>query len=435
MSTYRRSKLASTPSTCLLICTWAFLCAGPLSGAEPPRPLLVTVDDLPLTAGRLHTDPSEREALTRRLLAVLARHKVKAVGLVTWGNLLDAKETALLDLWLQAGHELGNHSNKHLDYTRTPSEAYIADIEEARGKIAAYLASRGQKLRFFRFPMLCEGDTPEKLAAMRGYLASSGQRNLPVTIDDQDWSFEERIVKATRAGDAHALALAGEDYQASLRICVEDQEARGDRLFGRRLPQILLLHAGAAGAANWDRLFTWLEETGHRFATADEVLADPVFAEKQDTVASHGFGLWDRLAGEKRKAKARDEVRALLSVQAEAWNRGDFAAFCAVYSEDALFISPSGVTRGRAAVEERYRAKYPDAARRGTLSFEVLETRPVSGVEFTPLGDARPGRVHGMSLVARWTLSYPDKPAATGLTLLNLIPRADSWAIVQDASM
>ncbi|MEO6325306.1 MAG: polysaccharide deacetylase family protein [Thermoanaerobaculia bacterium] len=403
--------------------------------AEPARPLLVTVDDLPLTAGQLHTDAAERETLTKQLLAVLAHHRIKAVGLVTWGNLRGERETALLDLWLAAGHELGNHANKHLDYTRTAPEVYIADIEEARAKLTAYLSTRGQELRFFRFPMLREGDTPEKLTAMRTYLARTGQRNLPPTIDDQDWSFEERIVKAQRGGDARALATAGEDYQASLRLSVDDQEGRGDRLFARRLPQILLLHAGAAGATEWDRLFTWLTETGHRFATADEVLADPVFKESPENVAPYGYGLWDRWASEKRKEKARDQVAALLSVQAQAWNRGDFAAFCAPYSDDTLFISPSGMTRGRDAVEQRYRAKYPDAARRGTLSFEVIEMRPVSGVEFTPMGDARPGRVQGISLVARWTLSFPGKPASTGLTLLNLVPRGDGWAIVQDASM
>ena len=103
--------------------------------------------------------------------------------------------------------------------------------------------------------------------------------------------------------------------------------------------------------------------------------------------------------------------------------------------DDALFLSPSGVTRGRQTILERYRKRYPDAAARGTLSFEFLEVRPVHGVEVTPFGDARPGRVQGISIAARWTISYPDKPAATGLTLLNLRPEAGGWRIVEDASM
>ena len=54
------------------------------------------------------------------------------------------------------------------------------------------------------------------------------------------------------------------------------------------------------------------------------------------------------------------------------------------------------------------------------------------------LGDARPSRVQGLSVAARWRLAYPDQPdkkTAEGLTLLVLRPRGDSWEIVQDASM
>jgi hypothetical protein len=56
-------------------------------------------------------------------------------------------------------------------------------------------------------------------------------------------------------------------------------------------------------------------------------------------------------------------------------------------------------------------------------------------VEVSYFGDAVPSDVHGVSLLARWTLTYPAKPAATGLTLLVFRPRGKEWEIVQDASM
>jgi uncharacterized protein (TIGR02246 family) len=114
-------------------------------------------------------------------------------------------------------------------------------------------------------------------------------------------------------------------------------------------------------------------------------------------------------------------VKAVLDRQVQAWNRGDLEGFVSVYAEDAAFVSPTGLTRGRQGVLDRYRKRYPDKAAMGTLSLEVLETRLMD--------------VHGASVVARWTLAYPDKPAASGLTLLVLRPRGDGWAIVQDASM
>ena len=114
------------------------------SAPAPPaaRPLLVTVDDLPIAAGRLHPDPAERRQITGGLLAALARHKVPAVGLVTWSNVRDASDEALLEAWLTAGHELGSHSDRHLSLTTTDADVWLADVERGRAQLAAFLERR-----------------------------------------------------------------------------------------------------------------------------------------------------------------------------------------------------------------------------------------------------------------------------------------------------
>lgn len=409
------------------------LAALPLE-AQTGRPLLVSVDDLPFATARLHPDPAERERITRSLLDVLKKHKVPAVGLVIGQNI--EGDRRLLDLWTGAGYELGNHSHGHLNYTRTGAQEYVADVEAGRRELAAALG--GRKVRFFRFPFLREGDTGAKLDAMRAYLDGSGQRNLPVTIDTQDWSFEEPWVEARKKGDEKALARIGEEYQQALRLEVRTYESLGDELFGRPVPQILLLHANEVGSAQWDRLFTWLEERGYRFAGADEVLADPAFAKPQRYVSHFGSSLWDRLAAEQGTEKALEEVRTLIRTQVEAWNRGDLDAFTAGYAEDAAFLSPSGLTRGRDEVLARYRKRYPDRKAMGRLSLEPIEMRPAAGTEFTALGGARPSRVHGVSVAARWEIAYPEEPGkepASGLTLIVFRRTRDGWEIVQDASM
>lgn len=409
------------------------LAALPL-GAQTGRPLLVSVDDLPFASVRLHPDPAERERITRSLLDVLKKHKVPAVGLVIGQNI--EADRRLLDLWTGAGYELGNHSHGHLNYTRTGAQEYVADVETGRRELAEALG--GRKIRFFRFPFLREGDTDAKLDAMRAYLDGSGQRNLPVTIDTQDWSFEEPWVEARKKGDGKALARIGEEYQQSLQLEVRTYESLGDELFGRPVPQILLLHANEVGSAQWDRLFTWLEERGYRFASADEVLADPAFAKPHRYVSHFGSSLWDRLAAEQGTEKALEEVRTLIRTQVEAWNRGDLDAFTSGYAEDAAFLSPSGLTRGRDEVLARYRKRYPDRKAMGRLSLEPIEMRPAAGTEFTELGGARPSRVHGVSVAARWEIAYPEEPGkapASGLTLIVFRRTRDGWEIVQDASM
>jgi hypothetical protein len=210
---------------------------------------------------------------------------------------------------------------------------------------------------------------------------------------------------------------------------------------------VLLIHANGVGAANWDALFTWLERS-HRFAPADEVMADETFRELPLDVALFGYGHYDRLARQHRLDAARTGVTRVLETQAAAWNRGDFEAFCAVYAEDAVYASANGLTRGRDAVLARYRARYPDETARGALSFEIVEVRPADGLEPDPYGGTAPGGVHSVSLVAKWRLTYTGKPDASGLTLLVLRPRlvrpgatnfaaedAPAWEIIQDASM
>jgi uncharacterized protein (TIGR02246 family) len=120
-----------------------------------------------------------------------------------------------------------------------------------------------------------------------------------------------------------------------------------------------------------------------------------------------------------------DEVKAALSQQSAAWSRGDIDGFCRSYAEDAVFVSPSGITRGRQAVLDRYKKRYPTADEMGALTLEVVDAR-FFGHEPKP---------EGATVMARWTLSYKTKPAASGLTLVVLKRQEQGWQILQDASM
>jgi uncharacterized protein (TIGR02246 family) len=400
-----------------------------------PRPILITVDDLPIGMPRLHPDPADRERITSSLLATLARHRVPAVAFVIWGHVEGDADRALLGRWLDAGHELGNHTKSHPGYTKSSIEDYRADAEAGRAGLQAFLEPRGARVRFFRFPYLQEGDTEEKLEAMRRYLEASGQRGLPVTIDDEDWSFESPFLEARGRGDGRGARQVAADYQAALRAAIRHHESTSDALFGRRVPQVLLLHANAVGASEWDRLFTWLEENGHRFAGPDEVLADDAFARPPRFAAVYGCALWDRIAHEREEDATRADLAALLAAQSDAWTRGDLDAFCSVYADDAIYLSPGGEVRGRAAVLERYRGRYPDRQAMGTLRLDIEEVRPIWGMEVLPSDDAVPGAIHGATVVARWSLTYTDRKEASGRTLLVFHRVRGRWEIVQDASM
>ena len=84
---------------------------------------------------------------------------------------------------------------------------------------------------------------------------------------------------------------------------------------GRGTP-LLWLHGSGPGASGWSnfrRNFPFFAERGYRFATADEVLADPAFAEEHRFLGPRGPGLWERLLDARRRAAAETAIRTLLA--------------------------------------------------------------------------------------------------------------------------
>ena len=73
----------------------------------------------------------------------------------------------------------------------------------------------------------------------------------------------------------------------------------------------------------------------------------------------------------------REAIRAVLSAQQTAWNRGDVDAFLVGYwrSPELTFSGSSGVARGWDGVRTRYKKNYPDKAAMGELDFSELEFR------------------------------------------------------------
>jgi len=72
-----------------------------------------------------------------------------------------------------------------------------------------------------------------------------------------------------------------------------------------------------------------------------------------------------------------DDVHAVLDHSAEAWNRGDLAAFASYYedSPETTFVGREVVRGGVEAILNRYRKAYPTRETMGTLTFSGVEVR------------------------------------------------------------
>jgi len=117
-------------------------------------------------------------------------------------------------------------------------------------------------------------------------------------------------------------------------------------------------------------------------------------------------------------------VEAVIADSAKGWNAGDVERFMASYSSepDTSFVTAEGLVRGKAAMQDRYKAKYDfaDPAKRGVLTFETADFRALD-------------QSHAL-YVARWTLTYPDGKSATGYTSLVMARERVGWRIIADHS-
>jgi len=82
------------------------------------------------------------------------------------------------------------------------------------------------------------------------------------------------------------------------------------------------------------------------------------------------------------------EIRAVLTEQQSAWNRGDIPAFLQGYwnSPELTFAGSDGIVRGYDGLMERYLKTYPDKARMGELEFSGLQIRSLGSDSALVLG-------------------------------------------------
>jgi ketosteroid isomerase-like protein len=88
------------------------------------------------------------------------------------------------------------------------------------------------------------------------------------------------------------------------------------------------------------------------------------------------------------QSKDEKEIRHLLAVQTEAWNRGDLEECMQTYwkSDSLMFIGKNGVKWGWQETLNNYKKGYPDTTAMGKLSFEIIEVKRLSVLYFYVVG-------------------------------------------------
>ncbi len=265
---------------------FALACLSALTAAQIHEPqtrqrtIAVTFDDLPYVNAWQGDYLTGAKRTTTELLRVLNAHRAPAVGFVNEGKLfflngMDAS-VALLQQWIDAGMTLGNHTYSHADFNAVTVEQFKDEI--IKGEVITRRLTEFQSgNRYFRHPMTRTGDTKEKKEAIEKFLASRGYKVAPHTIENSDFIFNRSYVRAKfEKNDALAKRLR-EAYLEFNFAATDFAEKISPQIFGRDIPQVLLLHANDLNADCLDEMLRRYEARGYRFITLDEAMADPAY--------------------------------------------------------------------------------------------------------------------------------------------------------------
>ena len=258
-----------------------------LAASQTPSPsIAVTMDDF-----RWQQIPRpDPEKTNQALLAVLARHTIKAAIFVCGQYVDNDRGHRLVRAWSDAGHLVGNHTYSHPFFPNTTAARFIEDLERGEAVVAGFPSF--QSYRMFRFPALKEGDTAANRDEVRTYLAQHNYRNGHVTIDTSDWYYDQRLRERLKKAPDTDPALYRDVYLEHIwdRATYYDGLARD--VLGRSIPHTILLHYTWINVLFLDDILAMFESKGWKLASARASFTDPVFSSKPAHIPAGESLVW-----------------------------------------------------------------------------------------------------------------------------------------------
>jgi peptidoglycan/xylan/chitin deacetylase (PgdA/CDA1 family) len=165
-------------------------------------------------------------------------------------------------------------------------DEWLADVARCDEAVSEIIEG---PVRWFRYPMLHQGDDRSVRDSVARTLAAWGYSNAHVTIDNSEWLLARAYDLAMQAGDQAEAAAIVEAYLDHLREAAAHFRTAGREKFGREVDHVLLLHANAIAARHVGDLIDGLEADGFTIASLEEVLADPIYSRVDEYVGPVGL--------------------------------------------------------------------------------------------------------------------------------------------------
>ena len=252
--------------------------------------IAVTVDDLLINGPDKDTDVIEE--MTLQLLSKLSANKITAVGFVNERQLStngeDERRTEILNLWLEHGMELGNHTYSHVSMHDVPLNEYEENFLKGEVVTNKLLAKQNKKARYFRHPYLRAGESLETKKEFNKFLSEHGYTIAPVTIENSDWYFSNLYRRAKAKSDSTTMKIVVDAYLQFIKDIFVYGEMLSEKLFGRQIKHIFLFHANELNADYLDELLAIIKDRDYKFTTLEDALTDEAYKLPDNFVGKYG---------------------------------------------------------------------------------------------------------------------------------------------------
>jgi peptidoglycan/xylan/chitin deacetylase (PgdA/CDA1 family) len=191
-----------------------------------------------------------------------------------------------LEIWLDAGMNIGNHTWSHMRLTSNTAEAFEQDVARNEPTLRQY--GKMRDWRWFRFPYLEEGETVEKRRAVRVYLLGHGYRVAQVTLEFEDYAWNDAYCRCRAKQDEAAITWLRKSYLDTAAEYIRLGREEEQIVFGHEIPNVMLLHETPFTTLMFPDLLDMLRKQGFSFESLSQVESDPAYAEDPDAGLESG---------------------------------------------------------------------------------------------------------------------------------------------------
>jgi hypothetical protein len=222
-----------------------------------PIHIALTIDDAPSVCGPggPELDAGRMDRIREAVLAAGIRH---CVAFVIGGRARGHEDS--LRRWLDAGFELGNHTEDHVAASAIEPDRFERSVQACHQLLLDVGAFEGGRRRYFRYPFGDRGRRGEARRAIAAAIVELGYTPAEVTVDLYDYAYDAPWTRAHGRRPEATAAVEARWLSAATRS-IGRSAARGRRLWGADLIHVAACHFGPVTERRLGKL---LRELGAR---------------------------------------------------------------------------------------------------------------------------------------------------------------------------